>query len=127
MRLRKRCYKVQNMKAYGTAGSHRSIALDVAPHSYCSPLSQARRAFNTCTQKPYAYQLILHSSHLSTPERWDGQCGELGPSERKPIRRNQSVAIPITMEARCFQEKNIMKTLSIDYHELGTDYQDGAE
>jgi hypothetical protein len=31
------------------------------------------------------------------------------------------------MKARCFQEMNIMNTFSVDYHEKGTDYQDGAQ
>jgi hypothetical protein len=45
----------------------------------------------------------------------------------RPARTNHSVAIPITMEALCFQERKILNTLSVDYHERGTDYQDGAE
>jgi hypothetical protein len=30
------------------------------------------------------------------------------------------------MEARCFQERKILNTRRVDYHERGTDYQDGA-
>jgi hypothetical protein len=31
------------------------------------------------------------------------------------------------MEAVCFQEINILNTLSVDYHEMGTDYKHAGE
>jgi hypothetical protein len=55
--------------------------------------------------------IVLQGTPLSIPE----------------INKYNVFAIPITMEARCFQERNIMNTLSVDYHERGTDCQDGAQ
>jgi hypothetical protein len=39
------------------------------------------------------------------------------------LRNRHHRLVPITMEALCFQERNIMNTFSVDYHERGTDYQ----